>query len=246
MMAYVIIGASGGLGRALADRLAADGHRLVLVARDAEALAVLADMLRDRHGIESEIVAADVSGDPAYLERVAAAARTLGGIEGLLLPIGLALRDGLETSPANLREIADTNFLAVAEAVTVLWPDIVDGKATVVGFGSITGVRGRTRNFVYGAMKRALQSYFESLRLAARGTPVTVQFWMLGFLDSGVMAMERAPLPKGDPDELADRVVRALGNDQGPVYFPRWWRCIAMMLRLMPWPVYARVAGRAE
>jgi short-subunit dehydrogenase len=245
-LAYVIIGASGGLGRALADRLAADGHRLVLVARDTEALAALAEMLRDRHGIEAETVAADASAGTEYLERVAAAAHTHGGIDGLLLPIGLALRDGLGTSPAALRELADTNFLAVAEAVTVLWPDLVEGQATVVGFGSITGTRGRTRNFVYGAMKRALQSYFESLRLAARGTPVTVQFWVLGFLDSGVMAMERTPLPKGDPERLADRVVKALGRDQGPAYFPRWWRWIALILRLMPWPVYARAAGRAE
>lgn len=245
-MAYVIIGASGGLGRALADRLAADGHHLVLVARDGEALAVLAGMLHDRHDIETEIVAADVSADSAYLERVAAAARAHGGIEGLLLPIGLALRDGLGTEPATLRELAGTNFLAVVEAITVLWPDLVEGKATVVGFGSITGVRGRTRNFVYGAMKRALQSYFESLRLAARGTSVTVQFWLLGFLDSGVMAMERTPLPKGDPERLADRLVRSLGRDQGPAYFPRWWRWIALLLRLTPWPIYARAAGRAE
>jgi len=245
-MAYVIIGASGGLGRALADRLAADGHPLVLVARDAEALAALAGMLRDRHGIEAETVAADASAGADYLERVAAAARARGGINGLLLPIGLALRDGLGTQPATIRELAGTNFLAVAEAVMVLWPHLVEGGATVVGFGSVTGVRGRTRNFVYGAMKRALFSYFESLRLAARGTPVKVQFWVLGFLDSGVMAMERTPLPKGDPDALAARVVKDLGRDRGPAYFPRWWRWVALALRLMPWPIYARVAGRAE
>jgi short-subunit dehydrogenase len=160
------------------------------------------------------------------------------------MPVGLALRDGLGTEPATIRELADANFLAAAEAVTKLWPALVEGSATVVGFGSITAARGRSRNFVYGAMKRALLSYFESLRLAARGTPVKVQFWVLGFLDTGVMAAEKTPLPKGDPKRLADRVVDGLGRDRGVTYFPGWWRWITLALRLMPWGIYARLAGR--
>ncbi|MFM2129143.1 MAG: hypothetical protein RL477_689 [Pseudomonadota bacterium] len=243
-MAYVIIGASGGLGRALADRLAADGHRLVLVARDPEALSALAGALRDRHGVEADIVAADVAADARYLDEVARVARAAGGIDGLLMPIGLALRDGLGTATATMRELAGVNFLAPSEAVTKLWPLLLENGATVVGFGSITAARGRGRNFVYGAMKRALLSYFESLRLAARGTPVKVQFWVLGFLDTDVMQKEKTPLPKGDPKLLADRVVGRLGRDTGITYFPRWWYWITLALRLMPWAIYSRVGGR--
>lgn len=243
-MAYIIIGASGGLGRALADRLAADGHRLVLVARDADALAALAGALRDRHGIEAASVVADAAKGPDYLDEVARAARAAGGIKGLLMPIGLALRDDLGTAPATLRDLAGVNFLAPAEAVTRLWPDLAEGGATVVGFGSITAARGRGRNFVYGAMKRALLSYFESLRLAARGTPVKVQFWVLGFLDTDVMKAEKTPLPKGDPRLLADRIVDGLGRDRGVTYFPGWWRWITLALRLMPWAIYSRLGGR--
>lgn len=243
-MAYVIIGASGGLGRALADRLAADGHRLVLVARDPDALRALADALRDRHGIEAATVAADVAGGSDYIDEVARAARAAGGVQALLMPIGLAIRDGIGTAPATLRELAGVNFLAPAEAATKLWPDLVAAGGTVVGFGSITAARGRGRNFVYGAMKRALLSYFESLRLAARGTPVKVQFWVLGFLDTDVMKTEKTPLPKGDPRLLADRVIDRLGRDTGITYFPAWWRWITLALRLMPWAIYARIGGR--
>ncbi len=243
-MAYVIIGASGGLGRALADRLAADGRKLVLVARDADALSALAGALRDRHGVEASTVAADVATGAGYLDEVAQAARAAGGIEGLLMPIGFAVRDGIGTTPETMRELGGVNFFAPAEAVAKLWPDLVAGGATVVGFGSITAARGRGRNFVYGAMKRALLSYFESLRLAARGTPVKVQFWVLGFLDTDVMKAEKTPLPKGDPRLLADRVVSRMGRDTGITYFPGWWKWITLALRLLPWPIYARIGGR--
>lgn len=241
-MAYVIIGASGGLGRALADRLAVDGHRLVLVARDKNALSALAGALRDRHGIEAATIAVTQGSD--YLARVATTARGMGGIEGLLMPVGLAQRDGLDAGPDVIRELTEANFLTVAEAVSVLWPELLAAEATVVGFGSITAARGRARNFVYGAMKRALLSYFESLRLAARGTPVKVQFWVLGFLDTGAMAEEKTPLPKGDPTCLADRVIEGLGRDRGLNYFPRWWRPLTLALRLMPWGIYSRLAGK--
>ena len=109
----------------------------------------------------------------------------------------------------------------------------------MIGFGSITAARGRGRNFIYGAMKRALQSYFESLRLAARGTPVKIQFWVLGFLDSDAMKSEQTPLPKANPAHLADKVVGRLDRDTGVTYFPCWWRPLTLALRLM----HLRVGG---
>jgi short-subunit dehydrogenase len=242
-MTYVIIGASGGLGRALADRLAADGKPLILVARDGAALEALAGALRDRHGVEAQCIAADAARDPAYLDRIRKQLPQ-GGIAGLLMPIGRAQRDGLETPVDAAHELAGVNFLTPAQAANALWPALVAGGGTVVGFGSITAARGRGRNFVYGAMKRALQSYFEGLRLAARGTPVKVQFWVLGFLDSDAMKSERTPLPKADPARLADKVVGRLGHDTGVTYFPWWWRPLTLALRLMPWGIYARLAGR--
>lgn len=243
-MAYVIIGASGGLGRALADRLAADGRKLVLVARDPDALSALAGALRDRHGVEAATVAADVAQGAGYLDEVARAARAAGGIEGLLMPIGFAVRDGIGTTPETMRELGGVNFFAPADAVAKLWPDLVAGEATIVGFGSITAARGRGRNFVYGAMKRALLSYFESLRLAARGTPVRVQFWVPGFLDTDAMKSENTPLPKAEPRQLAERVVARLGHDTGIKYFPRYWYWVTLVLRLLPWRLYARLGGK--
>lgn len=243
-MAYIIIGATGGLGQALAERLAADGHRLILVARSEPALEALAGRLRARHGIEVTGIRADAAKGAGYLDQVIEAARADDTLHGLLMPIGLALRDDLGTATDTLRDLGGANFFAPAEAVTRLWPLLSRSKATVVGFGSITAVRGRRRNLVYGAMKRALAAYFEGLRLNARGTPMTVQFWVLGFLDTDAMRDEKTPLPKGDPKRLADKVVASLGRDTGVRYFPWWWRPLTLVLRLLPWRLYARLGGR--
>ena len=243
-MAYVIIGASGDLGRALAAELAAAGHRLVLVGHGKARLDEAADALEQAGHPRPSTVAADVTEGPGYLEDVRAAARRQGGIEGLLLPIGRSIRDDLATPAEEAAKLIAINLRAPMEAVDGLWEDLKSAsRPVIVGFGSITAIRGRGRNLAYGAAKRGLHSYFESLRVLGAIDGIACQFYVLGFLDTARMADQRTPLPKADLDALARRVVAGL--DKGAVlrWYPWWWRPLAWAIRLVPGGLYARLAA---
>lgn len=242
-MTALVVGGSAGLGRALAGRLAAAGHDLVLVSSDERDLAAMTSDLKLRHGVRVSSVAADLGGDCGYLEELEDRAAALGGLDHLLFPAGaVADQDDPGLDPAGASRLLAINFLAVAAIVARFLPELKRWpRAAIVGFGTVAAARGRSRNLVYAASKRALQTYFEGLRHACAQTPVTVQFYVLGYLDTNLAFGRPTPLPRADPGRLSARILRDLRRDVGVVYYPAAWRVLCGVLRCLPWFLYSRL-----
>lgn len=242
-MNYIIFGASAGLGRALANKFAAAGHDLIVLSSDERDLSALAADLSIRHGVRVAKLTADVAAGDAYLDDLAAEADRYGGIDGLLFPVGAVLPgdDGTLESE-NVTWLTRVNFLCIVAAIARFLPSLRSrSQAVIVGFGSVAATRGRKANMVYAAAKRALQSLFESLRHACVGSNITVQFYVLGYIDTNLAFGRRTPLPRADPEFLSARVLRDLGRDIGVAYHPSFWRLVCTLLRWTPWFVYKRL-----
>ena len=242
-MSYAIIGGSAGVGRALAAQLAASGHDLILVSSDARDLRAVASDLGIRYGARVATVAADVTEGDAYLDQVAREAHGMGALDGLLFPLGVtAESDDGRFDPVLVGTLTRLNYEAVASAATRFLPELRRRpRAALVAFGSVAALRGRGRNVAYAAAKRALQSFFESLRHACAGSTVVVQFYLLGYMDTEQARGLQSRIPKGDPAALSRRVCRDLHRDVGLVYYPGFWRPVAGALRCVPWSIYKRM-----
>jgi short-subunit dehydrogenase len=243
-MNSMIIGASAGLGRALSNELAANGHNLVLIASGKRDIEAVAADLRLRHGVIVSTVAVDVMDGDVYLARITEATDERGGIDGLFFPIGaVADADVPGVKIATMRRLMRINLLSVMETVTHFWPRLEQREgAVIVGFGSIAASRGRRNNATYSAAKRGLVSYFESLRHAAIGTGIRVQLYMPGYLDTSLaFGAKTFLLPPSRPEALARKVVRNLSKDIGMSYFPIFWRPICEALQLVPWSVFKKM-----
>jgi len=242
-MMYVIVGASAGVGRALATCFASAGHDLILVSSDERDLRAMTADLEIRYGVRACPVAADVSDGDSYLDRIASAANEMGGMDGLLFPVGaVAATDDCSFDPDKVTWLTRVNYESIVCAVTRFLPDLMTRqRATLVAFGSVAALRGRRHNVAYSAAKRALQSFFESLRHACVGSSVTVQFYVLGYMDTALARGLRTPIPKGNPELLSTRVLQNLGRDVGVVYYPSFWRPAAAALRHTPWWIFKRI-----
>jgi NAD(P)-dependent dehydrogenase (short-subunit alcohol dehydrogenase family) len=240
----LIVGGSSGLGRALAERFAQGGYALVLVSSDARDTEALAADLRLRHKVDVAAVACDLARREIDLVGIDRALEKLPPLEGVLIPAGMNRDEDRPGAPLEQFEaVLAANFYAPCRVVDHYLGRLRSApNAIVVGFGSIAATRGRTRNAAYSAAKRALASYFESLRHALRDTPVRVQFYVLGYLDTNLSFAQDTKLPRAAPVKCAEHVFRRRHDDAGVVYYPHYWRPICAVLRLLPWFVFRKLS----
>ncbi len=241
-MNLLIAGATGGLGRALSIEAAARGDNTLLAASDGRDLAALRQHLVLSYGVAADYVVCDFA-DPAAAGAITAAVSRFGPIDGVLFPIGFARDDddGALPSP-EVRGIANINFITQVCVVSALWEHLkARPAACVVGFGSIAAIRGRRKNIVYAAAKRALGSYFESLMHAAVGTSVHVCFFQLGYLDTPQTFGKRLLLPKASPTAVARVALDRVKTGSSWEYYPGYWRYVAWVLRGLPWALHRRM-----
>ncbi|MEO5374274.1 MAG: SDR family NAD(P)-dependent oxidoreductase [Alphaproteobacteria bacterium] len=242
-MMSLVVGASAGLGRALAQELARAGHTLFLIATDERDLMATAADLRIRFGVRVAYLAVDLAAADIDALR-GAVLEDLGRIDNLFLIAGWsAHEDGSHIPTAVARRLLAVNGTEGILLVNAFLPDLVASRGNLVGAGSVAGVRGRRKNALYGAAKRGLETWFESARhaLAQSGSGCRVQFYRLGYLATSMVAGQKLLFPPLAPDVAARRIVANLDRDIGTRYLPWWWWPIMTMLRLLPWPLFKRL-----
>lgn len=210
----VLTGATGGIGRVLARRLAQAGADLIVTGRDAEELRRLADELGARW------VRADL-GEPGGAAQVAAAcagARIL--VANAALP---ASGDLLEYTPAQIERAMSVNLNSAIHLARLLAPAMVEqGRGHLVFVGSMSGKAATPQSSLYTASKFALRGFAHALRQDLRRSGVGVSLIQPGFVaGAGMFARTGAPLPRGaravTPDRVADAVLRAIERDRAEI-----------------------------
>jgi len=161
----LITGASSGIGRCLAEQLAAEGARLAVAARSGEKLTELARDLKAQ-GADAVAITADVTKDEDRRRMLAVAVEKFGGLDVLVNNAGVASwAHFADSSEAILRQIMEVNFFAPAELIRLAIPILVNGtQPAVVNVSSMCGRKGIPAWSEYSASKFALCVLTEALR----------------------------------------------------------------------------------
>ncbi|TCM22276.1 3-oxoacyl-[acyl-carrier protein] reductase [Novosphingobium sp. PhB165] len=157
----IVTGATANIGRAIALELAREGARTVLVGRDAEAGARLAEECRLAGAPEALFVAADLT-DPGTPARVLDAAETLGPVDVLVNNVGGNVAQGFfaDSDPATWMADIDLNFGTVLRMTHAVLPGMIVRKAgAIVNVGSTAALVGDYQLAVYSAAKGAVHSF---------------------------------------------------------------------------------------
>lgn len=200
----LITGASRGLGAALARRLAAEGAKVVMVARGVDTLRQVADSIRAAGG-QAWALPADVA-DKGAVHPVAGAAAELAG------PVDILVQCASELGPTPLRLLLDTDCEELEQVLAanlvgpfrlaklVAGPMVLRGRGAIVNVSSDASVAAYPRWGAYGVSKAALDHLGRIWGAELEGTGVRMVTVDPGEMDT---AMHAAAIPDADRSTLA-------------------------------------------
>lgn len=241
----VILGATKGMGRALARRMAERGDRLVLLGRNLDELETSAADLEARSpgGHRPAVAHCDLEDPGTFGSALDGAQEHLGRMDTVILTAAVfAPQDDLEKDPAALARLLTVNYshtiFFLEEARRRL---LAQGGGTLCAFSSVAGDRGRKPVILYGSTKAGLSHYLEGLDHKFRARGLKVVCVKPGFVRTGMTAGLPEPPFAGDPDQVARDVLDAMDRGTPVVYSPKMWRWIMHVIRRLPRFVMRRV-----
>ncbi|MCG8470017.1 MAG: SDR family NAD(P)-dependent oxidoreductase [Gemmatimonadetes bacterium] len=204
----LVTGASAGIGRACALRLAEDGADLVLWARREDRLGELADDIRARSNVEVSVAAVDVR-DRAAVFAEAERSIAAGRVPDMLINnagLGAGLAPVHEGSLDDWDRMIDTNVKGLLFVTRAILPAMVErGSGHVVNIGSIAGEQVYPSGNVYCASKFAVRAITEGTSIDLLGTPIRVSA-----VNPGLAETEFSLVRFEGDTERADRVYEGL------------------------------------
>ena len=239
MRKAIVIGATSGIGKALAEVLSQRGYAVGAAGRNEDALA---ELQRGLPG-ETHTLRIDVSCWEEAAERLRELIAQMGGVDLVVISSGIGrYNPELEWGPE--KETIDVNvsgFVAMATAALRYFRE--QGHGHLVGISSIAGVRGVRTSPAYGASKAFVSNYLEALRANVRhtGLPIYVTNVLPGFVDT--------PMVRGNPrmfwvapaEKAARQIADAIERRPHRAYITRRWVLIAWVARHLPDWLYDRI-----
>jgi len=235
---YWVVGASAGLGRAVAGELSKRGCEVVLSARDNKARVALADELPGK----ASVVPVDVSDSLS----VAEAAEKAGEIDGMIFLAGLYWpMKGQAFDGEKAAAMLDVNLTGAARVLGHVLPPMIErDRGHIVLTGSLSGFRGLPGAVGYGASKAGIMSLAETLYADLRATGVDIQLVNPGFIKTRLTDKNDFSMPFIMEAEEAGRlfVEHMQGNDFAR-NFPRHFGAMFRLGQFLPDWLYYRIAG---
>jgi decaprenylphospho-beta-D-erythro-pentofuranosid-2-ulose 2-reductase len=241
----VVVGASSGIGAAIARKLAQEGYKVALLARRQEQLDETAEeinfLVGEKRAVFYEHDVTDFKQITAMFQTVL---QDLQTIDVLVYNAGVQPSVGAgEYDAAKDHAMIDVNLkgaMAWLGEAAVLFERM--GGGHLVGISSVAGDRGRVANPGYNASKAGLSAYLEGLRNRLTRKGVHVLTVKPGYVDTDLLPPNVGPFPVAAPEKVAGDIWRAIKRRKQVIYTPWWWRYILLLVQHIPSFVFRRMS----
>jgi len=239
------VGASSGIGAALARLLALEGYSVALLAPRQEELDNLCNEINRQNGMVRAVAyqhdVTDHASVPGLLVKIIS---DLGGLDTLIYVAGVNLPPGPERldleSDRRMMEVNILGAMAWMTPAAALFKS--QGGGQIAGVSSVAGDRGRVGNPGYNTSKAALTTYLEALRNRLTRHGVHVLTIKPGFVKTDMLktAQGATPFPI-EPEQAAADIYKALRRRKQVIYTPGLWRWVMLVIQHIPSFIFRRM-----
>ncbi|MEO0991066.1 MAG: SDR family NAD(P)-dependent oxidoreductase [Pseudomonadota bacterium] len=233
---YWLVGASEGLGRALAEKMSMAGAEVIVSARNAERLEALVAELPGK--------AIALPMDISDAASVAAASEALGTVDGIVFLAGVywPMKAG-EWDADRAIQMADINFTGAFRTLGAVMPQFLErDEGHIVIVGSLSGFRGLPGAIGYGASKAGVMALAESMYADLKDTGLKVQLANPGFIKTRLTEKNEFSMPFiMEPEEAARAIFEHMDSSRFKVSFPTVFSWVFRLSQFMPDWMYYRI-----
>ncbi len=238
MKKVIIIGATSGIGRALAKTYASHGYEVGVVGRRAALLESLASELQTK----TYQLILDITETDNTIHSIDKLIQAMSGIDLMIISAGTGyLNDDLDWNKE--KETIDTNvsgFCAIAGRAVQYF--MKKGSGHLAGISSVAGIRGSGVAPAYNASKAFMSNYMEGLRvkISKRDLPIVITDVQPGFVNTA-MARGDKIFWMSSPQKAAEQIYKAIQKKKKKAYITKRWAIIALLFRILPDCLYQRL-----
>jgi len=243
-MDVAIIGASSGIGRAVANIFAENKHNVICSSRDENELDSLVSDLRIRYDIKAYAVAVDLTNNLSIKKFIKRSYELFKTIDCCI--VTAAVVDSVDKPYYDEEELINTtnaNYTGIALTLNEISRRMAGGNSGVIMcLSSVAGDRGRQSNFIYGASKSALITYLQGLRMKMYKHNVHVITVLPGYIDT-IMAYGRIRNSLAvSPQYAARKIYKLVRSKRNIVYIPPVWWLVMKIIKLVPESIFKRLS----
>lgn len=236
----IIVGASSGIGKAIAQLELKNGSSVVLLARREKELESIAKATNKGKDKRVHVIAFDVTKFNMAKKTFEKAVSLLGGLDEVYYASGIM--PAIEKTEYNTSKDLDMIAVNLSGAIAFLNPAAEffskQKSGKIIGISSIAGERGRKGNPVYNTSKAGLNTYLEALRNRLSESNVQVTTIKPGFviteMTKGLNLPTKGLLKAISAEEAAKQIVYAVAEKKDECFVPGIWALVGLIIRNIP------------
>ncbi|KMQ49728.1 short-chain dehydrogenase/reductase SDR [Chitinispirillum alkaliphilum] len=238
MKKAIIIGASSGIGKALAEVFSRNN---IVVGLASRRIGLLNQLKKDLPS-ESYVKAIDITNTGHAMEQLCELIKEMNGVDLIVINAGCGyINPDLDFA----KEIAtiEVNVSGFTAMLNVALRHMCSqGFGHIVGISSLSALRGGYDAPAYSASKAYVSNYLEAVRIRVKKEklPITVTDIKPGFVDTA-MAQGEGLFWVAAPEKAANQIYRAILKKRKHTYITKRWRLIAWVLKIMPEWIYQKL-----